>query len=80
VAVDEVARVEVFDGDEVVRCARCRGEIAPGEANVVRCPICGTVVHEDETAERRCYSYGPCVSCGTEPKLDDAAAWSPEML
>lgn len=79
-AVDEVARIEVFTGDVAVRCARCKGEILPGTKNVAVCGFCGTVMHEDELTGRRCFSYGPCVSCGTKPKLESAAAWTPDLL
>ncbi len=70
------ARVTFEEGRGNVRCARCTGDVAVGEA-VVRCPACRSWFHE--TADYPCWTSVPfCQVCGRRTDEDGDAVWRPE--
>lgn len=80
--VDSTPQVTAFDAvDGEVVCPRCAGPIKSQQL-AVRCPRCGVWHHEDESAERSCWTYGPtCMACGKQATaLDGEPAWTPEGL
>ena len=79
---DSAPQVVAFDAaDGEVVCPRCAGPIK-SEQLAVRCPCCGVWHHEDESAERLCWTYGPtCMACSKQATpLDSEPAWTPEGL
>jgi hypothetical protein len=72
-STETLAAVEEHAGP-VLRCPRCKREIAPG-AKVVRCPRCKALHHE------ACWTYSEaCTLCPAPTALDAGFQWTPEGL
>jgi hypothetical protein len=74
---EHVARVTPFAAsDEVIRCARCTGDMEPGTP-AVQCPVCRGWYHE--AGDYLCWSSVPfCQGCGTKTTMGNGEAWTPE--
>lgn len=75
------ARIERFDGVADTYCPRCKLVLEAGQ-QVVACPECGAVHHQDEQAELPCWTYAQsCVHCDCPTDLDaPATLWTPDEL
>jgi hypothetical protein len=79
---DSIPHVTAFSAaGEPIVCPRCAGRIEP-EQLAVRCPQCGVWHHQDDSAQRLCWTYGPmCTACGNQATpLDGEVLWTPEGL
>jgi hypothetical protein len=71
------AVVEAFAGvDGAIHCGRCKQELINGD-DVVRCPGCATLFHED--GRRPCFTYraAGCPFCAHPGTLDGQLRWTP---
>jgi hypothetical protein len=71
-------RVVAFEpragGPATVECTRCHGTIGAGDP-VVSCPVCGALYMAQPGRGPNCWEFGPCLSCGRDPKR--AHVWQP---
>lgn len=83
---EEMAAIVPFPGREDEGagrgpcCARCKGPLAKG-GPAVRCPACGSWHHQDEAAQRPCWTYvASCAVCSHATAFAPEFRWSPEHL
>ena len=78
-STEQLARIELYSGDENVYCPRDKTLISEGDPAVC-CPRCGVWHHELE--DKGCWTYsGTCALCDQSTDLDAARfRWTPEDL
>lgn len=61
-------------------CPRCKQELKTDQI-AVKCPQCGIWHHQDQAAQRPCWTYAEhCALCDQPTDLEAGYRWSPEAL
>jgi hypothetical protein len=55
-------------------CLRCHAPLRAGEP-IVRCPGCGSPYMAQADRDPNCWTFGPCLACGREPRAE--FSWRP---
>jgi hypothetical protein len=78
---ERMAAVESFAGPAGSYCPRCKQPLQRGQ-QVVICPACRCVHHQDEAAELPCWEYAPvCSQCDHATDLNRTAfSWTPDEI
>lgn len=62
------------------RCARCKDPIR-GDSPAVKCPYCSAWHHQDEGADRPCWTYAAtCANCRQTAGFQQEYQWTPATL
>ncbi|MHA2327178.1 MAG: hypothetical protein ACXACR_01545 [Candidatus Hodarchaeales archaeon] len=74
---EQIAEIELKQGDSVIFCARCKDIIEP-KTEVVRCPGCGLLYHESQKEGKNCWSYDSRCICGHTTQFE--LSWKPPII